>query len=282
MRRTWSTCSPRSLGACPRPDARPLGAQPGPARGGHGSRRADPRVAGAGSGKTRVLTHRLAYLDRRAAGVAVRDPRDHLHQQGRGRDEGAGRRARRPGRAPHVGVDVPLRVLAHPAPRGAAARLPVVVLDLRPVRRRAPHRLRAARPQPRPQAVPAPAAARGDLGAEERARLARAVRATWRSAPPSTASPTCTASTSAGCRRVRRRLRRPAGARRCACSASTPTCSRAGSSRFQHVLVDEFQDTNVAQWELVRMLTEEHRNVMVVGDDAISRSTSSAGPTSGT
>src|SRR5207342_387871 len=36
--------------------------------------------------------------------------------------------------------------------------------------------------------------------------------------------------------------------------------------RFEYVLVDEFQDTNLAQWELVRMLSEERRNVMVVGD----------------
>ncbi len=36
--------------------------------------------------------------------------------------------------------------------------------------------------------------------------------------------------------------------------------------RFRHVLVDEFQDTNVVQNDLVMLLGEEHRNVCVVGD----------------
>jgi DNA helicase II / ATP-dependent DNA helicase PcrA len=36
--------------------------------------------------------------------------------------------------------------------------------------------------------------------------------------------------------------------------------------RFRHVLVDEYQDTNHVQNELVLLLTAEHRNVCVVGD----------------
>jgi len=37
--------------------------------------------------------------------------------------------------------------------------------------------------------------------------------------------------------------------------------------RFDHVLVDEFQDTNAAQYRLVKQLAAEHRNLCVVGDD---------------
>ncbi len=37
---------------------------------------------------------------------------------------------------------------------------------------------------------------------------------------------------------------------------------------FRHVLVDEYQDTNHAQYRLLQLLTGEHRNLAVVGDDA--------------
>src|SRR5437879_410664 len=37
--------------------------------------------------------------------------------------------------------------------------------------------------------------------------------------------------------------------------------------RFQHVLVDEFQDTNAAQYLLVKQLAQRHGNLCVVGDD---------------
>ena len=37
--------------------------------------------------------------------------------------------------------------------------------------------------------------------------------------------------------------------------------------RFDHILVDEYQDTNRAQYRFVKMLGREHQNVCVVGDD---------------
>jgi len=37
--------------------------------------------------------------------------------------------------------------------------------------------------------------------------------------------------------------------------------------RFQNVMVDEFQDTNVVQYKIVKMLTKESRNLCVVGDE---------------
>ncbi len=39
------------------------------------------------------------------------------------------------------------------------------------------------------------------------------------------------------------------------------------SRRFRHVLVDEYQDTNHAQYELIRLIAAGHGNVAVVGDD---------------
>ncbi|MBQ7623387.1 MAG: UvrD-helicase domain-containing protein [Bacteroidales bacterium] len=40
------------------------------------------------------------------------------------------------------------------------------------------------------------------------------------------------------------------------------------SGRFTHILVDEYQDTNYAQYLIIKTLAAPHRNICVVGDDS--------------
>ncbi|HEX8266265.1 MAG TPA: ATP-dependent helicase [Pyrinomonadaceae bacterium] len=47
-----------------------------------------------------------------------------------------------------------------------------------------------------------------------------------------------------------------------------PDIANIYAEQFEHILVDEYQDTNKLQAEIIDLLAVKHRNVMVVGDDA--------------
>ena len=39
------------------------------------------------------------------------------------------------------------------------------------------------------------------------------------------------------------------------------------SNQFKYILIDEYQDTNLAQYRLIKLLTNKNHNICVVGDD---------------
>ena len=188
-----------------RAQARPRRAADRPQR--PAARRGDPcRLAAADRRRRRLRQdpgadppHRLPA--RRARRASRPDHRDHLHQQGRRRDEGAGGRAgRRPGPA-DVGVDVPLGLRAHPARRARARRPQVDVLDLRRRRLAPADAAGGPRARPRPQALPGPRSGRPGLQPEERADRPGDVRRPGQRARWSGPSPRRTRSTSGGSKR---------------------------------------------------------------------------------
>ena len=105
-----------------------------------------------------------------------------------------------------------------------------------------------------------------DLAREERARLAR--RTTPRASRRSgiRPSPRRTSSTSGGCTPRTRSTSTTCSCSPCRCFERFPEALERWRKAFRYVLVDEYQDTNHAQYRLLQLLGGEHGNVCAVGD----------------
>lgn len=49
---------------------------------------------------------------------------------------------------------------------------------------------------------------------------------------------------------------------------NSPEIRQKWQRQFEHILIDEYQDTNAVQYALIKLLVNERRNLCVVGDDA--------------
>ena len=230
------------------------GAEPGSAR-----RRRPRRRAAAGGGRGRLGQDPGAHPphrppDRRPGVQPVRDPRHHLHQQGRRRDASTGRRAGRAGGAARCGcstfhsacvrilrrdADRPrLPVVVHasttrPTPSGSPATSSATSASTRSGSRRGACTPPSARPRTTcvgPRATPP--AGRQHLRAQDRRRLPR-VPGPPASRPGPWTSTTCSPTTVAPVPHVPRRARRTtrsASSTSSSTSTRTPTGPRTSSS----------------------------------------------------
>ena len=49
--------------------------------------------------------------------------------------------------------------------------------------------------------------------------------------------------------------------------SNNPEIRKKWQEKFEHILIDEYQDTNMIQYQLIKLLVNEKRNIAVVGDD---------------
>ncbi len=175
------------------------------------------------------------------------------------------------GRASDMGAldqHVPFRLRQDPAAAYRPARVQTAVRDLRRDRPLVPHQGLHGGSADRRGTVSAAGDQRTDQRAQEQSDRCGAVRENERPV------------------RVRRgrfarlfRCTRKSSGNRADSISTTCSCSRCGSSNgirtcsaitrrlFHHILIDEYQDTNHAQYRLVRLLTSQRKNLCVVGDD---------------
>ena len=223
-------------------------------------------VAGAGSGKTRVLTYRIAHL--------VQDLEVSPYQilaitfTNKAAAE-MKERVGRAGRAGHqldVGVDLPLGLRPDSPAGGKPVRLQVIVLDLRR------GRLAAAR---------SPTAC-ADLDLDTKRFPPRNIRAAISNAKNELIDHETFASQGSGYfheqvsevyRLYQQRLIEASAMDfddllkvTVELLGAFPDVLSYYQDRFRYVLIDEYQDTNHAQYMLVKMLAAKHGNLCVVGD----------------
>ena len=126
--------------------------------------------------------------------------------------------------------------------------------------------LRGARA--RPEAVPA---ARGQVADLRAPRTSSSTRATTASAPGillrADGRRRLPAVRAADASRRTRWTSTTCSSAPSTCSSCSPTSATSTAAIFRWVLVDEYQDTNRAQYRLLQLLADEHRNLTVVGDD---------------